>query len=224
MKLKPNVVAAAVALFAAGVANAALTPGTPSPGNSSMMFVAADTTPRASDGSYNMSLTIDLGELFADFVGGPLTFANGALTAPGTTVSWNFNTNTRTTNGVVDGGNFQWSTAYTAFKNTIAGIAGDSIVWGVIANDNNGTGAPSGTNVASNKNVLLTPTAALTGITSSNVSTAAVNTDAFLVANNGTGTHVAGATGAATATAGDSFLGSILNQDFGGQLDRKSVV
>jgi len=226
MKRKPNLFVAALALMAAGAANAALTPSTPNPGNGSVMFVAADTVPNPTDGNYNIALTIDLGNLFADYVGGSLAFSNGSLTAPGTTVVWNFANNTRTTNGTADAGTFSWSSAYNSFKSIVAGIAGDSMLWGVISADNNGTGAPSATNAVSNKNLLLTPTADLSGngITSANISNGASNTDNFLLQSNGLGTQTAGVTGANTATAGGAFLGASMKESFGGQLQGGSYL
>jgi len=223
MKRKSNLVVAALALMAVGAADAALTPTT-TPGNSSLMFVAADTAPNPIDGNYNVSLSIDLGNLFADYVSGPFAFTTGALTAPGTTVVWDFANNTRMTNGTQDSGTFSWSSAYSSFKSLVAGIAGDSMLWGVIAGDTATGTTASASNLISNQNLLLTPTAALSGITAANVATGAANLNNMLIQSNGLGSQVAGTTGANTATSGGAFLGQINKESFGGQLQGGSYL
>jgi MYXO-CTERM domain-containing protein len=215
MKLKLNMVVAALALASAGAANAALTLAA-APGNSSMVFVAYNTA-----ASTPVSLTIDLGFLMADFLasgslGVPASavFAPGSRSAPGTTIQWNFVNNTRTVNGVASAGNFQWSGTFSSFLSS-----GPSYQWGVLGADNL-SGAASAINPVLNRNLLSTGTptlAQITGYTASgNVSTGANNTNNFLTAANGTGTHTAGVTGASTAIAGDGFLGQTMVGNFGG--------
>lgn len=223
MKLKLNMVVAALALASTGAANALLTAApTTGPGNSSMVFVALNTAPAAP--AVPVSLTIDLGYLMADFLasgsqGVPATAVNaaGSISAPDTTIVWNFATNQRFVNGVQSVGDFQWSGALTSFLSS-----GSNFQWGVLGADNV-SGAVSSTLPVLNRNLLSTgtPTAAeMQSITTGGlVSTGAGNVNEFLLANNGTGTHTTGVTGASTATSGRGFLGSPqMGPNFGGQI------
>jgi len=95
--MKLNKILAAVAILAAGAANASidLMSGATSitPGNSSLILVKEDST-----GINKAGLTVDLGYNLSDFVG------SGALTAANTTVVWDFAANTITTNGALVSG------------------------------------------------------------------------------------------------------------------------
>lgn len=219
MKFKSNLIVAALALAAAGAANAELTPGTAAPGSGSVVFVAMDTALNQTTLDPNISMTIDLGYLLADYLPQvpTLSYANGSLSGAGTTVVWDFKNNTRTTNGTTDSGTFSWSAAYNSFVNTVNGIAGDTFQWGVIGADKL-SGAASATNLVQNQNLLATIPSSSTGITSANISTGGTNLADLLLQSNGTGTHTPGVTGANTATAGGTFLATILDDNFGGQL------
>jgi MYXO-CTERM domain-containing protein len=128
--MKLNKILAAVAILAAGAANASidLMSGATSitPGNSSLILVKEDST-----GINKAGLTVDLGYNLSDFVG------SGALTAANTTVVWDFAANTITTNGalVSDSTTNNWS-AFSAF----AGDASESF-WSVMAGSVAGTSA-----------------------------------------------------------------------------------
>lgn len=100
-------------------------------GNGSLAFIALDSigTPT--------SFFVDLGYNFNDFNPvvldddfAPVPVAGLPLLAPGTTVVWDFNTNTTTVNGAPVAGNNQWS-AQLAIFNGAADVA--EMRWGVIS-------------------------------------------------------------------------------------------
>lgn len=88
--MKLQTIVAALAIAATGVAHASVDQldGGAVNGNSSLLFVALDST-----GGTTQSLTIDLGLNFNQFAN------NGALTAANQKIVWDFNNNTITQNG-----------------------------------------------------------------------------------------------------------------------------
>jgi hypothetical protein len=143
MNFKKQAIVAAAILAVAGAANAKVSDIIVS-GNSSLAFVALDTVAKT-------STVVDLGTTFKDFLpqgtsvnvlipgdgsvasGIPNT-ANALTYTPGTTLSWNFTTNTFTVNGAaqttaLNGKAIDWS-AYSTFK---AGTTTANTKWGVIA-------------------------------------------------------------------------------------------
>ena len=118
MKLKMKLMAAAVALAASAGANAAM--DNFMSGNGSLAFIALD-----SNGS-PISMMMDL-----DF--NLNSFLPAAMSAPGTTIQWNFGANSLTVNGVASGSTqTNWSGALGSF-NAIAQTTDTK--WGVIAGD-----------------------------------------------------------------------------------------
>lgn len=225
MKMKLNALAAALALALlatagaqAGVATGAAGSG---PGNSSVIFVAT-----ASDNS--ISLAVDMGVNFADFLQARAGYTNnmGALAYNGSDVSasWNFGSNSRAVNGSAVTGDFQWSDAFTSF----VAATGGNYTWGVVAGDNV-TGAISGTNVITNRNVMATfnnaTQALINGVTaSSTISNATANFDNYVAANSFAGTMNTAADGAATATSGQALLNTVMKGNFGGQTNGMSYL
>jgi outer membrane protein OmpA-like peptidoglycan-associated protein len=102
MKLKFSAIGAAMLALMAMSAQA--NPVLPSTGASSIVFVAMD----GANGQTQpgVSLTLNLGYSMLDFLPAVTGWTQqaGSLTAPGTTVVWDFTNNTRTTNGVADSG------------------------------------------------------------------------------------------------------------------------
>jgi hypothetical protein len=216
MKMKPNALAAALALLATAGAQAGVQLGNAGggPGNSSVIFVAT-----AFDNS--ISLSVDMGVNFADFLQSRTGYTNstGALAYNGSDVSasWNFGANTRSVNGASVIGDFQWSDAFSAFVATTGG----NYTWGVVASDNV-TGAISASNVVFNRNVMATfnnvTQANINGLTSSSaLSNATANFDNYVAANSFAGTMNTAADGAATATSGQALLNTVMKGNFGGQ-------
>jgi hypothetical protein len=123
MKLKMKLMAAAVALAASAGANAAM--DNFMSGNGSLAFIALDST--GSPISMMMDLDFNLD-----------SFLPTAMSAPGTTIQWNFNTNSLTVNGVASSSTqTNWSGALTSF-NSAAQVADTK--WGVIAGDSSTDG------------------------------------------------------------------------------------
>jgi hypothetical protein len=218
MKFQLNtLVAAAVMAVAAGGAQAAITNSGPGPltGNSSVLFVAMD----GADGTTPAnSLVVDLGVSMAAFlkVTPGVSTSAGVLSGPGTFV-WNFGANTRTVGGANVAGDYAWSGAVEGFFDNAQG----GVRWGVIAADGI-SGAISGSNTLTGRNLLATgsPTQAnITGLTQSAVvSNGEGSFRNFVAAQTGTGTHGSNADGASTATAGSAFLNTVMRGNFGGQL------
>ena len=126
MQMKMNVlVAAAAALLATGANASNVQQMTLGAGeNSSLLFLAMDTTAQT-------SIVVDLSYNLLDFVPG------AAKTAAGTTVVWDFNANSISLNGsaVTTTDTIGWDAAYNTFKN----LADPSKVkWAVIAGDSFG--------------------------------------------------------------------------------------
>lgn len=118
MKLKMKLMAAAVALAASAGANAAM--DNIQSGNSSLAFIALDSV--GTPISMMMDLDFNLN-----------SFLPTAMSAPGTTIQWNFGANTLTVNGVLSNSTqTNWSGALGSF-NAIAQTT--ETKWGVIAGD-----------------------------------------------------------------------------------------
>jgi len=184
MKLKMKLMAAAVALAASAGAHAATAGSMDNfqSGNSSLAFIALDSV--GSPISMMMDLDFNLN-----------SFLPAAMSAPGTTIQWNFGANTLTVNGVLSGSTqTNWSGALSSF-NALAQTT--ETQWGVIAGDSATTrylttvvaGTPIGT-------VDNTTKGNLTGF-------AAVD---LMVNNQGNAQQLAGTNGS-TASSGDGYVG-----------------
>ncbi len=192
MTFKLNAIVATLVALAAGGAQAVVTP--PSSGDSSLAFVALD-----SQGS-PISLMVDLGYVMSEFLPGT------ALTAPDTTVVWNFAANSISVNGTaVAGGDRQWSGEFANFLGTAN--AGD-IRWGVIAGDS----ALGGT--INNRGFLVTgnPTQPnMVALSSSGAVPNALGTlNGYYAGNAQIGTQLTAADGASTSSAGNAYLGGTM--------------
>lgn len=202
MQFKMQVLVAAAVMAAAGAANATLTNAS-NPDTSSLLFVAYDRTAATSAGQ--ASTVIDLGLTFADF-----TLASGYNT-PGTTIVWDFQANSLTINGVAQATTFDWTAAYSTFKNN---SQDGETLWGVIAGEDSltdgdvqqyvTTGAPTAGNIATQ-----TPgnTASMNGALNS-----------LILTHSSLGSHASSANGASTilgtgtgAVHTNSGLGSSVN-------------
>ena len=203
--MKLHHIAAALALAATGTAQAAI--DNFATGNGSLFLVAYDNA----GGSFTQTASLfDLGFNLDDIAGATgngTTGALGSLAAPGTTVVWNFNTNTVTVDGVTrDIGANAWS---TAFDKLVANSDAGQIKWTVGAGDNTGilgnaryllTGQPTAAaltnqNGSNTANLSGTNTLFLNSITSKGT----LNVDGVA---NGAWTFAAAEDGAATAANG----------------------
>lgn len=201
--MKLQHIAAAVALAAAGTANAAIDNFTT--GNGSLFLVAYDNA----GGSFTQTASLfDLGFNLNDIAGVTGNGTNGALGSlaqAGTTVVWNFNTNSVTVNGTLQSiGNNAWS---ENFAKLVQYSDAGQIKWTVGAGDNTGilgdaryllTGQPTAaqlTNQNGSNSANLSGTNTLFGATITSKGT--LNT-----ADNGGWTFAAQVDGAATATNG----------------------
>ena len=184
--------AAALVALAAGGANAALDlPGPSSFGNSSLLFVAVDSNTA-------ITFSADLGLNMISFIQG------AARNAPGSMITWNFNTNLSSDASVT--GN-AWSTNYAIFKST---QAGNDYKWGVIAADSiQGSGTTvTATNAIAGRGWLATGNATVTEM--ANAVQSAPTGNGLTAANNfwaGTAnapgqTHTANNNGSNIATSG----------------------
>jgi hypothetical protein len=204
MKLKLNALVAAVAVLAAGAAQAQLS----SPG-----------TGTTAANSANGSLTF----VFVDSVGSPVSFEANlrynlldflpsiSLTkAPGTIV-WDFKNNTLTAGGTAVAGTYNWGSVFNAIGT--AAQAGD-LQWGVYAADNNGNATAGATNLARrNLAVTLAAGADTSGTTTAKlgqatgvINTYTINLNAELAPNTIGTLGGAGGIGAASATSGNAYL------------------
>ena len=123
--MKLQKIVAAVALLAAGAANAAIDSfdGVTAPGNGSMILVKADTT-----GSTTGGLTVDLGFNFNDFANG------GANSVANTTIVWDFANNTINKNGsLITGITNDWASQLALY----AGDAAET-KWAVLSGSQKG--------------------------------------------------------------------------------------
>ncbi|HEX5312057.1 PEP-CTERM sorting domain-containing protein [Aquabacterium sp.] len=126
--MKLQKIVAAVALLAAGAANAAVDmfDGVSAAGNGSLILVMADTT-----GTTTQGLTVDLGFHFADFLAG------GALSQANQSVVWDFSANTISVNGSILGGiTNDWADQFAAFA---ANSDAAETKWAVISGSQKGT-------------------------------------------------------------------------------------
>jgi hypothetical protein len=206
MKLKLNLLTAAVAVLAAGAANANPTLASANKGDSSAMFVAMDS-------AFNISVAIDLNTTLSSFLGSTsLTSGAGALSAAGTVAQWNFAANTFTVNGVAQAGTTSWASPSSSFL-TNANVTGNGYQWGVIAGDSI-NGAKSASNVLTGQNLLFTQSSIagidFAGVFGSALNDGPGNINLFTTALAGKGTNTLTVKGGATATAGDEFLGTTL--------------
>jgi len=192
MKLKFNALVAAAAFVAAGGAQAALSyPGGTSFGNSSLLFVALDTTA-------SIAFSADLGLNMIDFLQG------APRTTLGTVINWNFNTNTSSDAAVT--GN-SWSGAFATFLGTATAA---NVRWGVVASDSiQGSGSTvTALNAIAGRGWLATGNVTVAQMTAANTSgptgtglgattnfypaTANLPGSTFISANNGAGTATSG--------------------------------
>lgn len=153
--MKLQHIVAAVAMVAAGAANASVDQFTT--GNGSLFLIAFDNA----GGTYTTtSMFVDLGYNLNDFKNG------AALTGNNQKVVWNFGDNTVTVNGsLANLGTNAWT---TAFDKLVANSDAGQIKWTIGAGDQTGSGA--------NVNYLVTATANATLQNSSNTnSMSAVN-------------------------------------------------
>lgn len=222
MQIRYKALAVAIASLAAASAHASLSlAGTSAGGgNGSVVFVGIKNPADTGFGSTGNSITIDLGQVFSDFLPGPgtqgvptsqTTFSAGVLSAPGTTVVWDFRNNTEVINGSARSGSFQYSSSFNSF---LSAVGSGSYNWGVLSAErsNNSTTA-SATNPIANQNVLMSiadPTTFTSVPNNTAVSTAAGYINNFYTESNGLGTQVAGVIGANTATTGESYLGTTI--------------
>jgi len=118
MKLKMKLMAAAVALAASAGANAAM--DNFMSGNSSLAFIALDYTGSPISVMMDLDFNVD-------------SFLPTAMSAAGTIIQWNFNTNSLTVNGVASGSTqTNWSNAMSSFSATAQST---ETKWGVIGGD-----------------------------------------------------------------------------------------
>lgn len=139
MTRKTSLALAALAVVASGSAHAVLD-GMAST-NSSLAFLAYDST-----GTATGSFMADLNFNFADFRPSSAGFPTLATAQ---NITWNFNTNTISVNGVQQTGNFAYSSEFSQF---FAAVQAGELRWAVIAGDSLNqqymtTGTPSAANL-----------------------------------------------------------------------------
>ena len=218
MKLKFNLLAAAVVAFAATGAQAQLS------------AVGAGTT---ASNSANGSLTF----VALDSVGSPISFAanldfnlltflpTSGVNTPGQTIVWNFGTNSVAVNGdarAASIGNYQYS---TPFATLLGNAQSTELTWGVFAADGNGN-AVAGANNAPRRNLATTgaPDAnQLALITNAKITGATANIASLSTILNGSAAPntIQAGVGAQTATSGTAYIGdtggTALRTNYGGQ-------
>lgn len=231
MNFKKQAIVAAAILAVAGAANANLTPITSAPYNSNLAFVAVDTVAKTStlvDLGASFQQFLPQGTTAAQYLPGAMdgTMASGfnqtasALTyTPGTTLSWDFSSNTFKVNGAaqatIGGKAIDWS-PFNTFK---AGTSTSSTKWGVIgaangtynldpAMDVYGLGAQQGIELST------TGPAAVT-VDSTMITQAGGKVNSLFVNNSILGTNaLANTAGASVATVGKAgYLGN--DNEFG---------
>lgn len=134
--MKLQHIAAALALVAAGAANAAVQSGTN--GDGSLFLIAFDKqNGTTTSGFFDLGYTLNS---FASATGNGSSTTLGALAAPNTTVVWNFLSNTISLNGgqVTTLGTNDWSASFTKL---LANSDAAELQWAVGANDTVGFGA-----------------------------------------------------------------------------------
>lgn len=200
MKLKMKLMAAAVALASSAGANAAGMDNFMT-GNSSLAFIALDFTGSPISVMMDLDFNVD-------------SFLPTAMSAPGTTIQWNFNTNSLTVNGVASGSTqTNWSGALSSF-NTVAQLA--ETKWGVIAGDSLGDGTPGDTRYLSTA-APGTTLAVMQNQTKSNLAGFA-GVDALYNANNLLQTTENGS----TASSGQAYVGNGASFGTAGKWQNKS--
>ena len=185
MKHKLKVLVAAVAIAAAGGANAALQPM--STQNSSLTFAALDSV-----GS-PISILVDLDYNLNDFL------IASPLNTVGTTIVWDFKNNTRTVNGgAPTSTGYAWSDQFTTF---MAGAQSADLKWAVLGGD-----SASGLRFATTGS----PTTAQVDLQTLSSSSIMSNVNNLYAANASLGTHLGAgvAAGASTANSGGAYVGS----------------
>lgn len=202
MKLKSKLIAAAIALVAASGANATL--NNFQSGNGSLAFIALDST-----GS-PISMMMDLDYNVDSFL------SNAALTSnAGSTIEWNFNTNTLKVNNVVQGAaQTNWSGAMNTFA---ASAQSAETKWAVIAGDSLSTGVPGDVRyfTTAAPGTLLTTLQSQTKANLSNFSAV----DSLFNNNNLLQT----ASNGSTATTGSAYVGSTDQFGTAGKWENKFV-
>jgi hypothetical protein len=191
--MKLQHIAAAVALVAAGAANASIADF--SSGNSSLFLLAYDNA----GGSFTQTSSIyDLGYLLSDFTTGDMGAVNNK-------VVWDFAGNTITRNGstVTTLGTNDWN---GAFDKLLANVDAGQMKWTIGAGDKLGSGA------SVNYLVSGQPTSTqLTAQTGSNTTGMAVADQMFPALNLGKGSIVSAANGAFTFAAADGISATRAN-------------
>ena len=190
--MKLQHIVAAVAMVAAGAANASVDQFTT--GNGSLFLIAFDNA----GGTYTTtSMFLDLGYNLNDFKNG------AALTGDNQKVVWDFGANTVTVNGsLANLGTNAWT---AAFDKLVANSDAGQIKWTIGAGDQTGSGA--------NVNYLVSATANSAQQTSSNTNSMSAVNGMFtgLTANGGKGTVVSADNGAFTFAAADGVSATSAN-------------
>lgn len=190
--MKLQHIVAAVAMVAAGAANASVDQFTT--GNGSLFLIAFDNA----GGDYTTtSMFLDLGYNLNDFKNG------AALTGNNQKVVWNFGDNTVTVNGsLANLGTNAWT---AAFDKLVANADAGQIKWTIGAGDQTGSGA--------NVNYLVTASANSASQTQSNTNSMSLVNGMFtgLTANGGKGTVVSADNGAFTFAAADGVAATSAN-------------
>jgi hypothetical protein len=189
--MKLQHIAAAVALVAAGAANAAV--DNIATGNSSLFLIAFDNA----GGSYTTtSMFLDLGYNLTDFN------TTSGFAGTGQKVVWDFGTNTITANGAAVTADNAWT---AAFDKLVANSDAGQIKWTVGAGDSTGSGA--------NANYLVTATANSASQNAANTGSMSATNGMFagLTTGAGKGTVVSNANGAFTFAAADGVAATSAN-------------
>jgi hypothetical protein len=196
MKLKMNVVAAALMALTVGGAQAAINqPGNTSLGNGSVLFVAHNPTDQ-------MTLVVDLGIEMKDLIPG-----SAMLSSTANRLTWNFGTDIATSNvaGVSISDN-AWSTAYSTFA---AATTASEFTWGVLASDSISGTSVTASNAIVGRGWLATGNATINQMaattTSGPTGTGLGNLTQFYAASNNLGNISGVANGAGIATSGTAY-------------------
>jgi len=207
MQMKLNMIVAAAALAIGGAAHATAIQDLNS-GNSALTFLAVDNS--IVGGAQTGSIVIDLGKSFSDFLAG-----TSLTSTAGTTVAWNFATNSLTINGVAQTGTYNWGTALSFFNGATnaadvryAVIGGDALNLGQYLT----TGAPTTAQLNQQTAALTANMATVQSLYNNN--NAAVNsaTNVSTIALAGFGANATSATANANGyVAGNANFGPALN-------------
>ncbi|HSI95464.1 MAG TPA: PEP-CTERM sorting domain-containing protein [Methylophilaceae bacterium] len=186
MNFKMKALVAAVALTASMSASAAMTNS--GSGDSSLILTLLDN-------QNNISAAFDLGMSYS-------TFQAPAVTASGTTFTWDL------------ANNANYSAAWDNFLTVASGLTGDH--WAVFAGDNLGTGAGAKGMVVSY--------ASGTSLFTSELASGLGLFDGYINANNSIGNHSAVADGSSSATAGNAFAESAAAYGTNGKIAGKGQI